>query len=73
MHSSLPGRSAMEPRIFKFGTPYGEMYKSMASTPDDQAFFARNGVLQLCRRGAAVKVRTILVSIVTYTESIPHY
>ena len=53
---SLPGKSSMEPRIFKFGTPYSEMYKSMATTPEDQAFFSRNGVLQLCRRGAAVKV-----------------
>jgi len=52
---SLPGKSSMEPRIFKFGTPYSEMYKSMATTPEDQAFFSRNGVLQLCRRGAAVK------------------
>lgn len=51
----LPGRSAMEPRIFKFGTPYEEMYNSMSATPDDTAFFQRNGVLQLCRRGAAVK------------------
>ena len=46
----------MEPRIFKFGTPYEEMYKSLAATQDDAAFFVRNGVLQLCRRGAAVKV-----------------
>lgn len=46
----------MEPRIFKFGTPYEEMYRSLAATPDDAAFFVRNGVLQLCRRGAAVKV-----------------
>lgn len=52
---SLPGRSAMEPRIFKFGTPYEEMYKSLAATPDDAAYFLKNGVLQLCRRGAAVK------------------
>eukprot|EP00542_Grammatophora_oceanica_P004858 CAMPEP_0194053180 /NCGR_PEP_ID=MMETSP0009_2-20130614/48617_1 /TAXON_ID=210454 /ORGANISM="Grammatophora oceanica, Strain CCMP 410" /LENGTH=185 /DNA_ID=CAMNT_0038701125 /DNA_START=56 /DNA_END=613 /DNA_ORIENTATION=+ len=52
----LPGRSAMEPRIFKFGTPYADMYRSMATNPDDAAFFTRNGVLQLCRRGAAVKV-----------------
>mmetsp|Transcript_28614 Transcript_28614/g.43245 ORF Transcript_28614/g.43245 Transcript_28614/m.43245 type:complete len:229 (-) Transcript_28614:121-807(-) len=51
----LPGRSAMEPRIFKFGTPYEDMYKSMSATQDDAAFFSRNGVLQLCRRGAAVK------------------
>jgi RNA polymerase II subunit A C-terminal domain phosphatase SSU72 len=45
----------MEPRIFKFGTPYEEMYHSLAATPDDAAYFTRNGVLQLCRRGAAVK------------------
>jgi len=51
----LPGRSAMEPRVFKFGTPYEEMYNSLAATPEDEAFFTHNGVLQLCRRGAAVK------------------
>lgn len=52
----LPGRSAMEPRVFKFGTPYADMYRSMSATPDDEAFFLHNGVLQLCRRGAAVKL-----------------
>jgi RNA polymerase II subunit A C-terminal domain phosphatase SSU72 len=51
----LPGRSAMEPRVFKFGTLYSEMYKSMSGTPEDVAFFNQNGVLGLCRRGAAVK------------------
>mmetsp|Transcript_10346 Transcript_10346/g.12436 ORF Transcript_10346/g.12436 Transcript_10346/m.12436 type:complete len:235 (+) Transcript_10346:144-848(+) len=51
----LPGKRAMEPRIFKFGTPYEEMYNSMAATKEDFDFFTRNGVLQLCRRGAAVK------------------
>lgn len=49
----LPGRTAMEPRIFKFGTPYADMYQSLAT--DDATYFSRNGVLQLCRRGAAVK------------------
>jgi|UniRef100_A0A7S3VG83 RNA polymerase II subunit A C-terminal domain phosphatase SSU72 len=52
----LPGRSALEPRVFKFGTPYEAMYKNMAGTDDDTAFFTRNGVLALCRRGAAVKL-----------------
>jgi RNA polymerase II subunit A C-terminal domain phosphatase SSU72 len=52
----LPGRSAMEPRIFKFGTPYADMYASLAATPDDEAYFAHNGVLNLCRRGASVKL-----------------
>lgn len=52
----LPGKSAMEPRIFKFGTPYAEMYRSMSATPEDTAFFVHNGVLQLCKRGAAVKL-----------------
>jgi len=52
----LPGRSAMEPRIFKFGTPYEDMFNSMAATAEDEAFFNHNGVLQLSRRGAAVKV-----------------
>lgn len=45
----------MEPRIFKFGTPYQEMYNSLAATQEDAAYFTRNGVLQLCNRGAAVK------------------
>lgn len=31
------------------------MYQSLAATPEDEAYFKRNGVLQLCRRGAAVK------------------
>lgn len=52
----LPGRSAMEPRVFKFGTPYEEMYNSLAATYDDELFFQHNGVLQLCKRGAGVKV-----------------
>jgi RNA polymerase II subunit A C-terminal domain phosphatase SSU72 len=51
----LPGRTAMEPRIFKFGTPYSDMYASLAATPDDETYFAHNGVLNLCRRGASVK------------------
>lgn len=45
----------MEPRVFKFGTPYEHMYNSMSATPEDAMFFQRNGVLGLCRRGAAVK------------------
>ena len=45
----------MEPRIFKFGTPYEEMYRNLSATPEDEAYFERNGVLHLCRRGAAVK------------------
>ena len=52
----LPGKSAMEPAIFKFGTPYAEMYRSLSVTPDDVTFFTRNGVLQLCKRGASVKL-----------------
>eukprot|EP01082_Thalassiosira_pseudonana_P004630 g4143.t1.2.5e174189.2.5e1746aa g4143 g4143.t1 contig15:437983-438657(+) len=52
----LPGKSSMEPRIFKFGTPYSEMYASMSATPEDEAFFVHNGVLQLCKRGSSVKL-----------------
>ena len=51
----LPGKSAMEPRVFKFGTRYEDMYKSMSATDEDEAFFIQNGVLGLCRRGASVK------------------
>lgn len=50
----LPGRTAMEPRIFKFGTPYRSMYSELAAI-NEQGHFTRNGVLGLCRRGAAVK------------------
>ena len=49
----LPGRTAMEPKVFKFGTPYADMYHNLYS--DDSNYFSRNGILQLCRRGAAVK------------------
>jgi RNA polymerase II subunit A C-terminal domain phosphatase SSU72 len=49
----LPGRSAMEPQIFKFGTPYASIHASLAA--DDPEYFRRNGVLGLCERGAAVK------------------
>jgi RNA polymerase II subunit A C-terminal domain phosphatase SSU72 len=52
----LPGRTAMEPRIFKFGTPYADMYAQLSATPADAAYFTKNGVLSLCQRGAAVKV-----------------
>ena len=45
----------MEPRVFKFGTRYEDMFKSLAATDDDEAYFITNGVLGLCRRGAAVK------------------
>ena len=51
----LPGRTAMEPKIFKFGTPYSEMYNHLSQNPMDAQYFYRNGVLQLCQRGAAVK------------------
>lgn len=51
----LPGKSAMEPRIYKFGTPYNDMYNNLAITKDDALYFSKNGVLQLCKRGAAVK------------------
>jgi RNA polymerase II subunit A C-terminal domain phosphatase SSU72 len=51
----LPGRTAMEPKIFKFGTPYYEMYNQLSSTVEDGMYFYKNGVLQLCQRGAAVK------------------
>ena len=52
----LPGRTAMEPRIFRFGTPYRDMYMQLSATPSDAQYFGRNGVLQLCRRGASVKI-----------------
>jgi RNA polymerase II subunit A C-terminal domain phosphatase SSU72 len=49
----LPGKTAMEPRIFKFGTPYKDIYAQLAAIDAD--FFSKNKVLGLCQRGAAVK------------------
>ena len=66
----LPGKSAMEPRIFKFGTPYADMYKSLSETPEDVAFFMHNGVLQLCKRGASVKVRLSCILYVNLFHSL---
>lgn len=60
----LPGKSAMEPRIFKFGTPYSEMYRSLSETPEDKEFFSQNGVLKLCKRGSSVKVSEVLVLVI---------
>lgn len=68
----LPGRSAMEPRIFKFGTPYEDMFNSMAATAEDEAFFNHNGVLQLSRRGAAVKVRQLKYELRSSTFTRPN-
>ncbi len=66
----LPGKSAMEPRIFKFGTPYAEMYRSLAATPEDEAYFLHNGVLQLCKRGSSIKVY-ILCAILLFQHLAP--
>jgi RNA polymerase II subunit A C-terminal domain phosphatase SSU72 len=49
----LPGRTPLEPKIFKFGTPYEQMYDSLAR--EDPNFFTMNGIIPLCKRGAAVK------------------
>jgi len=49
----LPGKSSMEPRVFKFGTPYSTMFDTLSR--EDYDFFCSNGVIQLCQRGAAVK------------------
>jgi hypothetical protein len=44
----LPGRTATEPKIFKFGTPYSEMYHSLSQNPMDAQYFYRNDILQFC-------------------------
>jgi RNA polymerase II subunit A C-terminal domain phosphatase SSU72 len=44
-----------EPRIYRFGISYEDMYHSLSANPEDKAYFLHNGVLQLCQRGAAVK------------------
>jgi RNA polymerase II subunit A C-terminal domain phosphatase SSU72 len=49
----LPGKTAMEPKVFKFGVSYEKMYESLAA--EDVAYFSQNGILALCRRGASCK------------------
>ena len=67
----LPGKSAMEPKVFKFGTPYASIYTSLYL--EDAAFFARNGILQLCQRGAAVKKAPQRWQDLTTDEVVQHH
>ena len=49
----LPGKSAYEPKVFKFGTPYSKMYESLMS--EDMSFFSANGIIPLCLRATSIK------------------
>ncbi|GMH60261.1 hypothetical protein TL16_g03012, partial [Triparma laevis f. inornata] len=49
----LPGKTSMEPKIFKFGTPYEEMYDTLVA--EDISYFTQNGIIPLCIRGASIK------------------
>ena len=64
----LPGRTAMEPRIYKFGSvPYDEMYNSMTSTPEDEDFFKTKGSMQWAGTLDAKKLLTLL-KVLTYAK-----
>eukprot|EP00897_Mesotaenium_endlicherianum_P009011 jgi/Mesen1/8138/ME000437S07231 len=49
----LPGPSAKEPNVYKFGTPYRQMYEELRRKDPD--LYKRNGLLQMLRRNMGVK------------------
>ena len=51
----LPGKTVMEPKVYKFMDSYQDMYLDLSS--DDAGFFQAKNILYLCKRAAAAKVR----------------
>jgi RNA polymerase II subunit A C-terminal domain phosphatase SSU72 len=49
----IPGPSANEPNVYKFGTPYKAIYDELKGK--DEALYERNGLLKLLDRNLKVK------------------
>jgi RNA polymerase II subunit A C-terminal domain phosphatase SSU72 len=52
-HVKLPGRTATEPNVYEFGTPYEDILADLRSK--DSAFYARVGLVAMLERDARVK------------------
>lgn len=49
----LPGKDISSPEVFRFGTPYRDLYDTLKRK--DEAFFLKNNLLRLAARNATIK------------------
>lgn len=52
-HVKLPGPSQKEPNVYKFGTPYKEIFDDLARKSPE--LYTRNGLLKMVQRNMEVK------------------